>query len=61
MGWSNYPDGVSGGDDYFNEPDPPECMNRKCCATLEPDWEFCPFCGWHIDWDDYAEEGGDAE
>jgi hypothetical protein len=51
----NYPDGVDGSHAYFNQPDPPECMNRDCMATLEPDWEFCPFCGWHIDWDAYTQ------
>ena len=30
MGWSNYPDGVSGSDDRFNEPELPECANNKC-------------------------------
>lgn len=49
---NNYPDGVDGSHPYFNEPDPPECLNRDCLATLERDWEFCPYCGWHIDWDE---------
>lgn len=63
----NYPLGTNGSDPYFNEPDPPECLNRDCMATLEREWEFCPHCGWHIDWDEierntdegnwYAEEG----
>ena len=55
---SNYPMGVDGSHPYFNQPDPPECMNEKCCASLETDWEFCPFCGMHIDWDAYEEDDG---
>ena len=47
----NYPMGTNGSDAHFNEPNPPECPNRDCMATLEPDWEWCPFCGWHIDWE----------
>lgn len=45
----NYPLGVNGSCDYFNEPDPPEC--RDCGATLETDWEYCPYCGEKIDWE----------
>lgn len=51
---SNYPMGVNGSHDYFNWPDPPECLN--CTATLELEWEFCPYCGAHIDWDELEEE-----
>lgn len=50
MGITNYPDGVDGSSDYFNEPNPPECPNRDCMCQLELDWEYCPGCGWHIDW-----------
>ena len=50
MGVTNYPDGVDGSHAYFNDDNPPECLNRDCMCTLEPDWEFCPSCGWHIDW-----------
>ena len=63
----NYPMGTNGSNGHFNWQDAPECMNEHCMATLEPDWEFCPYCGWHIDWDEierlksgedwYAEEG----
>jgi predicted amidophosphoribosyltransferase len=45
---SNYPMGVNGSHPYFNQPDAPECP--KCVADIEPDWEFCPYCGTHIDW-----------
>ena len=59
MSLTNYPDGVDGTHDYFNDPDPPECPNSDCMATLDPDWEWCPYCGTHIDGEDadwYAEE-----
>lgn len=39
----NYPMGVNGSSDYFNRPDPPECPS--CCARLEEDWRYCPWCG----------------
>ena len=54
----NYGYGVDGTHPHFNEPDPPECANNKCMAQLEPDWEFCPYCGEHIDWeaDEYRRE-----
>lgn len=51
MGITNYPCGVDGSHAYFNDDNPPECLNSDCMCTLEPDWEFCPSCGWHIDWD----------
>ncbi len=51
----NYPDGVDGTHPHFNPADPPECLNRDCMATLEPDWSFCPYCGWHIEWDAYTQ------
>lgn len=54
---SNYPDGVDGSHAYFNEPNPPECMNSDCMADLETEWEFCPYCGMHIDWDAYKDDG----
>lgn len=28
----------------------PVCMNRDCMAPLEYYWEFCPSCGWRIEW-----------
>ena len=59
MSITNYPDGVDGSHDYFNEPDPPECPNRDCMTTLEPEWEFCPGCGWHIDWHSWDAERGE--
>ena len=39
----NYPMGVNGSSDYFNQPDPPECVH--CGVRLEYDWTFCPNCG----------------
>ena len=55
---SNYPPGTWYGDPRapWNSPDNPECMNSKCCASLELDWEFCPYCGRHIDWSEYEVE-----
>ena len=47
---SNYPAGVDGTHDYFNEPDPPEC--QRCYTTLEEDWRYCPSCGKLINWDE---------
>lgn len=46
---NNYPMGTSGSDDYFNQPEY-ECP--ICYVTLEEDWEFCPGCGTHIDWEE---------
>ena len=45
---SNYPMGVNGSHDYFNQPDTPECP--KCYADISLDWEYCPYCGERIDW-----------
>lgn len=45
---NNYPMGVDGSHPYFNQPDPPECLN--CGFELEEDWRFCPHCGERIDW-----------
>ena len=45
---NNYPMGVNGSSDYFNQPDPPECPH--CYTELEADWRFCPWCGERIDW-----------
>ncbi len=56
---TNYPLGVDGTHPHFNEPDPPECQNRKCCATLEYEWEWCPYCGWHISWEDWDAKRGE--
>lgn len=58
---SNYPAGIWAGDPKapWNAPEPPECMNEKCCASLETEWEFCPYCGMHIDWDAYEQDGDD--
>ena len=50
--YDNYPMGVNGSHPHFNQPDAPECQNRDCNATLEAGWEWCPYCGWHIDWDE---------
>ena len=55
----NYPMGVSGSHSYFNQPDPPECENKHCMATLEQEWEFCPYCGMHIDWERWDWERGE--
>ena len=41
-GW-NMPDGVTGGEDYFNPPDEPTCP--KCYADMDWEWLFCPWCG----------------
>ncbi len=43
MAGYNLPDGVTGGEDYFNPPDAPEC--RECCADIEDEWLYCPWCG----------------
>jgi len=59
MGITNYPDGVDGSHPYFNPPPVPECQNRDCMAELEFDWEFCPFCGWHIDWENWDAKRGE--
>ena len=59
--YSNYPSGVDGSHPYFNQPDPPECPNRDCMATLEPEWEWCPYCGWHIDWDEIERQASEPD
>ena len=48
---SNYPDGTWEGDPRapWNAPDDPEC--ETCYSQLSTDWEYCPFCGEHIDWE----------
>lgn len=55
---SNYPCGVDGSSDYFNQP---EIICPGCEVDMEPAWEFCPWCGTHLDEpqedDWYAEEG----
>ena len=56
---SNYPMGVDGSHPHFNQPDQPECQDKHCMATLELDWEFCPFCGWHIEWENWDAERGE--
>lgn len=43
----NYPMGVNGSDDYFNQPDPPTCDD--CGADIEPQWSYCPYCGEEIE------------
>ena len=50
---SNYPDTTWSGDPLapWNQPDPPECLNVRCCAELSTDWRFCPYCGERIDWE----------
>lgn len=53
----NYPMGVNGSSDYFNQPDPPECVH--CGVRLEYDWTFCPNCGERIDWSEVY--GDDVE
>ena len=56
---NNYGYGCDGSEPYFNEPDPPECANMRCCATLDDDWRFCPYCGTERDdWqaDEYRNE-----
>ena len=41
---SNYPDGINGGEDYFNPPDlMAEC--GECYSDVDLDWLFCPWCG----------------
>jgi hypothetical protein len=41
---SNYPDGVNGGEDYFNPPDKTgECP--ACYADTDWEWLYCPWCG----------------
>ena len=47
---SNYPMGVDGSHDYFNQPDPPECPH--CCCELMEEWHYCPMCGKPLDWDE---------
>ena len=49
---SNYPMGVNGSHDYFNQPDTPECP--KCYADISLDWDYCPYCGERIDWEEVA-------
>ena len=58
-GNSNYPLGVDGTHDYFNEPDPPECP--RCYTTLEADWNYCPSCGESIDWEQLMNGGVDDD
>lgn len=58
----NYPMGVNGSDPYFNQPDPPDspyCQNKECMEPLQYSWEFCPNCGWHIDWQNWDDEKGE--
>ena len=53
MGWTNYPDGVSGSDAYFNPPPEPECPD--CFAAIDWEWLYCPWCGARLrpdEWDD---------
>lgn len=58
---NNYPMGVNGSSTYFSQDDPPECLNKHCMATLETDWEFCPYCGWHINWDEYERQSNEPD
>lgn len=48
----NYKPGTHAYDPHapWNEPDAPECLNVECCATLDAEWTFCPYCGERIDW-----------
>lgn len=58
----NYPMGVNGSHPYFNQPDPPDapyCQNKECMEPLERHWEFCPYCAWHIDWQNWDDEKGE--
>ena len=50
----NYPMGVNGSSDYFNKPD---LYCPTCELDVEPAWEFCPWCGAHLEWEEYEEEG----
>ena len=57
---SNYPDTTYEYDPRapWNAPNDPECLNTRCCATLDADWNYCPYCGERIDWeaDEYRNE-----
>lgn len=39
----NLPDGLSGSDPHFNDPNKRECPN--CGTELEWEWSYCPHCG----------------
>ena len=43
MAGYNLPDGVTGGEDYFNPPDEPECP--KCYGSVDWEYLYCPWCG----------------
>lgn len=43
MANDNYPPGVYDMHPHFYPPDPMECP--ECCADLDWEWLFCPFCG----------------
>ncbi len=48
---SNYPDGVTGGEDYFNARDM-ECP--ECGGEFEHiEWLYCPWCGAKLRRDEY--------
>ena len=47
--------GVDGSHPYFNQPDPPECP--RCACRIEREWDWCPYCGTHIDWGDVEQYG----
>ena len=54
MAGYNLPDGVTGGEDYFNPPDPPECP--ECYADLDWEWLYCPFCGKKLRPDEWVDD-----
>ena len=60
---SNYPMGVNGSHDYFNQPDPPSepyCPNDECMEPIEHSWwNYCPNCGQEIGWGKWDELRGD--
>ena len=54
MAGYNLPDGVTGGEDYFNPPDPPECP--ECYADLDWEWLYCPLCGKKLRPDEWVDD-----
>jgi len=54
----NYPDGIDGTHPHFNPPNDPEC---QCGATLDWEWDYCPWCGEYVGHEEYDAAVGDGD